>query len=212
MILNWMFPPRCTLCRTALTQTQTHGLCPDCLARIPQYRWRKTVLMPKTQGAAVALRYSGQVRKAMQRYKFLHQKQYAAWFAQQSLPVLQKHLAHWQPDIITYIPIGWWRLHTRGYNQSELIAARVAKACALPCTGLLRKRPFVGMQSRKSRSQRQKDVQSAFLAHNAQAIAGRRIVLLDDVWTTGATLHAASQVLLAQGAQAVFVFAVTKVP
>ena len=71
----------------------------------------------------------------------------ADWFAAQMSVALTARLDDWQPDLITYMPIGFLHYRKRGYNQAELLAKLTAKPLSLPCEATLRKRWFVGKQS-----------------------------------------------------------------
>ncbi|WP_087066605.1 ComF family protein [Intestinibacillus massiliensis] len=212
-LIRALFPQRCVLCRCRLAAKGDAVLCPSCAAQVrTEYRTQGQVLVDGTDGAAAALLYRGRVREAMHRYKFSRAKGYARWFAAQLAPVVGVWLDDWRPDCVTYVPVGAARYWGRGYNQSALVARRIAKQFGLPCVPLLRKSAFIGRQSAKNHAQRSKNVQHAFhLRRNAQT-AGKRILLVDDVLTTGATLSACAHVLREGGAERVFVVAMTKTP
>ena len=209
-----LFPPRCVLCRKPLDINGHNLLCPECEVNVRNYRWELPLYLPGAAGAAAALFYTGDVRSAMQRFKFQHHKKYLYWFASETLPVLRVRLKKWKPDLITYIPISWWREHTRGYNQCEQIARMAGMQYNLVCMGLLQKKPFARRQSRLNAEQRKENAMKAFYLPKwtEQHVKGRRIVVIDDIWTTGATLSAAISLLRHAGASRVYVLTMTKVP
>ena len=83
----------------------------------------------------------------MKRFKFSSAAYCADWFAAQMCAAHTSQLEEWQPNLITYMPIGLLHYRKRGYNQAELLAKLIAKPLSLPCEATLRKRWFVGKQS-----------------------------------------------------------------
>ena len=206
-----VFTKRCVLCGEMLPAAGTGKamLCPACAAEVrQQYRCTQTIRIPGAADAAAALYYTGKVRSAMQRFKFQHKQHYADWFAAQMLPLLANRLDAWQPDLVTYMPIGFLRLHERGYNQAELLAKAVAEPLGLPCTATLRKRAFTPKQSaQKNAAARQKNAERALRPLKNAEVRGKSVVLVDDIITTGATAAAAVKLLREMGAAKVSVLA-----
>ena len=115
-----------------------------------------------------------------------------------------------EADMIVPVPLHKRKLRERGYNQSELLTRCVARQLTLPCCeGLARVRP-TAPQVGLTDSQRQENVRNAFRCRNAGQISGRRILLVDDVMTTGATVASAAQALLDGGALRVSVLTVAR--
>ena len=206
-----VFTKRCVLCGEMLPAAGTGKamLCPACAAEVrQQYRCMQAIRIPGAADAVAALYYTGKVRSAMQRFKFQHKQHYADWFAAQMLPLLANRLDAWQPDLVTYMPIGFLRLHERGYNQAELLAKAVAEPLGLPCTATLRKRAFTPKQSaQKNAAARQKNAERALWPLENAEVRGKSVVLVDDIITTGATAAAAVKLLREMGAAKVSVLA-----
>lgn len=102
--------------------------------------------------------------------------------------------------IFVPIPLHAWRKWRRGYNQSELLARELARLLGAPCVSLLRRTRYTVTQTELSREERTENVRGAFaLNENAARVlamqSAREIVLIDDVYTTGATLYEAARVL-----------------
>ncbi|MCA0177652.1 MAG: ComF family protein [Proteobacteria bacterium] len=118
-------------------------------------------------------------------------------------------------DLVTALPLHASRLRARGYNQAWLIARRVARELTLPAVpDLLIRWRTTAPQTDLDEAQRQRNVAGAFMPAPAQAarIRGRRVALVDDVTTTGATACAAAQALLEAGAASVTLWAAVRTP
>ncbi len=114
------------------------------------------------------------------------------------------------PDLIIPLPLPWPRRLARGFNQTELLAWPLARELDLPCRRALARRFFARRQTGQSRSGRGRAAH--FLVCDPRAVAGRSILLIDDVVTTGATVRAASAVLRRAGARRIEVAVVGWTP
>ncbi len=110
---------------------------------------------------------------------------------------------HVVPHAVTFIPIHPARRRERGYNQAELIARGVADALGLPLLDVMRRTRYTGTQTALSEQQRLVNLHNAFSVHTPDLIRNARILLVDDVLTTGATLNTAAEALIAAGARRV---------
>ena len=107
-------------------------------------------------------------------------------------------------DLMTYIPISPLRRRKRGYDQTLLLARAAGKLLGMQPVRTLRKRNFVRPQSRtRGPGERQRNIRGKFRVRDPALVRGKRVLLIDDVLTTGATLSEASRVLLAAGAKSV---------
>ena len=105
-----------------------------------------------------------------------------------------------EADWITAVPLHWNRRRERGFNQSQLLARPVAEAAGLPVVrALARVRPTIP-QAGLSRNQRASNLRGAFRLRAGSEVRGKRIVVVDDVATTGATFEACARVLKRAGA------------
>jgi ComF family protein len=117
----------------------------------------------------------------------------------------------WTIDMLVPVPLHPQRLHERGYNQAQLLCETLAMQSGLPVitaalTRQLATRPQVGLNA----EQRHDNMRDAFAAVG-ELVAGRTVLLIDDVFTTGATLDSCAQALLHAGASAVYGLTVTSV-
>ena len=107
-------------------------------------------------------------------------------------------------DIVTYVPVSKKRKQERGYDQSYLLARETCRHWSVAPETLLQKtKDNVAQSSLSSREERQKNVVGAYVAVNEDKIKGQRILLIDDILTTGATLREAARVLREAGAEKV---------
>ena len=129
-----LYGHRCVLCGAdfPVTTSRTLQLCPDCAAAVRrEYRCNEVISIAGADGTIAPLYYRGTVQNAMKRFKFNGAAYCADWFAAQMSVALTSQLEEWQPDLITYMPIGFLHYRKRGYNQAELLAKLIAKP--LPC-------------------------------------------------------------------------------
>lgn len=172
-----LYGHRCVLCGAdfPVTTSRTLQLCPDCAAAVRrEYRCTEVISIAGADGTIAPLYYRGTVRNAMKRFKFSSAAYCADWFAAQMSVALTARLDDWQPDLITYMPIGFLHYRKRGYNQAELLAKLTAKPLSLPCEATLRKRWFVGKQSaQKDYAARQSNAKDAVLPKGGVDLTGK---------------------------------------
>jgi ComF family protein len=132
---------------------------------------------------------------------------FGAWLARAAGPLAA------EADLVAPVPLHRWRLFRRRYNQAALLAKAVASAAGLACApGLLVRVRATPSQGRLSRARRRLNVRGAFAVPPArrEAVEGRRVLLVDDVMTTGATVESAARCLTAAGARAVDVLTLAR--
>ena len=197
-LLDLLFPPRCAFCGAL----GGHGVCPACERALP---WCRTPLHERAEiGACLApLRYEGAVREALLAYKFRGSESRCEGFGGILAQAAAEHFSG-AFDLVTYVPVSKKRRRERGYDQSYLLAREACRCWNTAPETLLRKtRDNAAQSSLSSREERQKNVVGAYAAANKDKIKGRRILLIDDILTTGATLRETAKVLREAGAEAV---------
>lgn len=227
-ILDTLFPPRCFACNVLTAEQgslcascwggvefisapmcrrcgmpfgyEVEGDCMACLQAPPPY-----------DAARAVFRYEGGSRRLVTGYKYydrtLATPMFARWLARAGAEQLAA------ADCVVPVPLHRWRLLKRRYNQSALLAAGLAKLAGKPChAGALRRTRHTVQQAGLTREERQRNVEDAFAvpAERQAAIAGKAVLLVDDVLTTGATLHACAHALLAGGAKAVYILTLAR--
>lgn len=115
-----------------------------------------------------------------------------------------------QFDVIVPMPLHWRKRLQRGFNQSELLAKFVSRRSGIRVSNALRRRKRTDAQAGLTRSQRRTNVAGAFEVSRRSEVQGRHVLLIDDVFTTGATASACAGVLKRAGAQRVTVLTLAR--
>ncbi len=116
------------------------------------------------------------------------------------------------PDTIIAIPLHWRRYWQRGFNQSELLANSLSRQLKIPLVKALTRCRSTTMQQSLNAEQRQRNLHNAFAVTKPELIQGRRIALVDDVMTTGATATEVARTLLSAGAGEVHIWVLARTP
>ena len=201
-----LFPPKCVLCGKLLEKEES-DLCRQCRVEAPVYPNHKSAPQFLDSFAAVWY-YEGNGRKSLLRYKFHNARSFAPAYGRfLAMKLLQTHPEGF--DVLTWVPVSRRRKFRRGYDQVELIARAVGTELGMSPVRLLKKirhnRPQSGISDA---AQRRANVLGAYQMVPGQDISGKRILLLDDILTTGATAGEAARVLLTAGAKEVHCAAV----
>jgi ComF family protein len=205
-LINLLFPPKCILCGKLLEKNE-QDLCRECRVDSPEYPNRKENLQFLDSFTAVWY-YEGNVRRSLLRYKFYNYRSFAAGYGRLlAMKVMQSNPEGF--DCLTWVPVSRLRKFRRGYDQVELLAKAVGKELCMEPVPLLKKvrhnRPQSGISDA---SRRRANVLGVYRETNREAIAGKRILLLDDILTTGATAGECARVLLTCGAKEIHCAAV----
>ncbi len=199
LLLDLLYPPKCPFCGRILERGE-EGMCALCRQELP---WTEG---PDKEVAGCdaclsPLHYRDGVREGMHRYKFNGGAVHARLFGQLMAQCLHDR-GDGCADLITYVPLRPEKKRKRGYDQAELLARRVGELSGLPVQPTLEKIRTTGVQSQlHEEAERRANVSGAYRALPGAALAGRRVVLVDDVATTGATLSECAACLRAAGAE-----------
>ena len=201
LILTILFPPKCVLCGKLLKKGET-DLCGHCRTEAPLFPNRKRKLQFLDSFAAVWY-YEGSIRRSLLRYKFYGKRGYASAYGRLlAMEILKEHPDGF--DILTYIPISRLRRLRRGYDQVELIARAAARELGTEAIPTLRKIRSNPPQARiNGQAERRANVLGVYALREDGDVAGKKVVLVDDILTTGATMGEAARMLLTAGAKEV---------
>ena len=232
-LLDFFLPPKCSLCGSSLNPPSSERPCPSCLAGITFFssplclRCGIGFSSPAEQDhlcsrclagewafgkARAVCAYEGGIIEAISRFKF-------GGVARLARPLGAMMAEYGDPefpfpaiDLVVPVPLHSRRLRERGFNQSLLLARQVSKRRSIPLnfTALDRIRQ-TRPQTRLSGPERHKNVRGAFEVNAPGAVAGRKILLIDDVFTTGATIQECTESLLDAGAKEVHVLTLARV-
>lgn len=203
---NLFFPPKCILCRKVLSDQQT-DLCHECRANTPEMAKIK-LKFSFVAGWTALWYYKDMVRYSLLRYKFYNARSYGAAYGRLLAMKLQKKPLG-EFDMLTWVPVGSLRRWKRGYDQVELIARSAAAELGTEPVAALKKVRNTPAQSKLTTiAHRKANVLNAYRVTDPAAVKGKRVLLLDDIITTGATASECARVLLTAGAKEVYCAAV----
>jgi len=114
-------------------------------------------------------------------------------------------------DAVVPVPLHWWKRWQRGFNQSDLLARHVARRLMVPVKRCVRRVKRTGAQAGLTNAKRRSNVAGAFRAKGGRPLEGLRVLLIDDVMTTGATASACARALKSGGAKYVALLTVARV-
>jgi ComF family protein len=209
-VLDLLYPPRCLTCGAL-----ADSFCPRCRAQIHPVDALDPRVPPIPPGLTDVRSvgyHEGPLRAAVLRLKFEQKVALAAALGELLARELERVKPLWLPDALTPVPIHGSRRWDRGFNQAELLAAEVLSRSGVPLRAALKRVRQTPPQVGQTREQRAENLRGAFIIDPRVPVAGARMVLVDDVRTTGATLAECAAVLRAAGAAEVFGLTVTCVP
>ena len=204
---SFIAPPQCACCGDPFAEhLGEDALCAACLARRPLFRRARAALAYDTQSRRLVLPFKHGDRTDIARAC-------GGWMARAGAELLA------EADLIAPVPLHWRRLLVRRYNQAQLLARALARTIVRGQTGvrlapdLLRRRRWTGSQAGLRARERRRNVREAFDIHPrwAAEVAGKTVLLVDDVLTTGATAEACARVLQRGGVRHVDVLTLARV-
>ncbi len=152
--------------------------------------------------------YTGFGRELVHNFKFRNQPEMARTLARLAVPLLRE--CGEPMDIFVPVPLHFTRMWQRTYNQSAFFAGLCAGELGVPCVNALKRVKRTRHQAGLSREKRLKNLKNAFKVCDAASIAGKNVWLVDDVFTTGATLTEAANTLKKAGAAAVRILVIAR--
>ena len=199
--------PRCEICGGPLESAVSGAAqCARCLADRPHYRKAFAIARYRT----TAEDEPGSLPALIRRHKYGLDQSVGRALAEYLGDDFT--LAPADYDVVIPVPLHWRRLWWRGFNQAALLAAQLAARLDLPldATSFVRTR-FTNPQTARHHDERVRNVRRAFKVIRPDRVAGKRVLLVDDVMTTGATVDECARVLVRAGAASVDVFTLARV-
>lgn len=186
-------PPYCLFCRKSMQDR--HALCPKCLLMVvPIVPFDFHIGRNQNLRVYALSAYKDPLKKLIlaKHYNNAIPSIYIAKMICE-LPILE----YLEFDMIVFIPLHWTRYADRGFNQSEIFAREIAKKTGKPVVPLLIRSKKTAFQASLSAHQREQNVKDAFNLNAAYQhnVAGKKILIVDDLFTTGSTIKSAAQLL-----------------
>jgi len=228
VLLDLVYPPHCVLCEgsceryfcpeceKSLERIES-ATCGKCGHHIPEVT-RRSARCPSCAGkplffarAVAPCRYEGGVREMILRFKLAGHRALAKPLSELLIERLAEAGLAERADAVVPVPLHWRRMLSRGFNQSQLLSRHIAAHFGLPLLdGHLKRVVNTASQTTRSGAQRMLQLRGAFSVRRPKAIAGRTLLLIDDVMTTCATAAECSRELLDAGARKVYVATVAR--
>lgn len=203
LIKSFFFPVKCPYCERPIDYRE--AACEECLHKNFKNIFEREInVYDRTIVSNVApASYEGKVREAICKYKFCGKKDYACQFAAIMAKTFNERYSPDEYDFITSVPLSESRLKERGYNQAELLARELSRAIKIPYENVLKKVKDNKTQHDLNLEERIENVKGVYAVLDSNLVRGKRVLICDDIITTGSTLSECINELLKSGAKKV---------
>jgi len=226
-ILDIIYPVRCPICTEIVVPKGNHA-CPSCRERLPYVQEPKCMRCGKPieleekeycsdcerkhyhydKGFAV-WQYNEVMKKSIAGFKYYSKKEYAKFYVAEIIRLHGNHLLQLSPDALVPVPIHRSKYLQRGYNQADILARGIGKELGIPVlSDLLIRNKKTLPQKKLSGVERLRNLSEAFQFNDKTAMKQKqelkKIVLVDDIYTTGSTIEACTNVLKSAGITEVY--------
>lgn len=212
-LLRLVYPPKCVFCGTLL-EREEQDACKACLAELPWTDESSAVRTGRAFSRCVSPFFlTGKVHQALVDYKYHQRESYGVCFGRW-MGACARRCRSDPFDLVTWVPVSRRRLRERGFDQCRLLAVQVAKVYGMRPVRTLKKWKDVPSlaSSEASPAMRRKLVAGVYRVISPETVAGKRILLVDDIITTGSTLEEAAGTLRAAGAAEVCCVTAARTP
>lgn len=219
-ISDWIYPPKCIICQNILSLELPRWFCEQCRQKLVYIEKpvcikcgrqaenenttcplcaHKTFSFHRNVSLFV---YDGDIKDVIHRFKFGNHPEFGEGLAILMAEVFMREFDS-QIDCIVPIPMHRKKERSRGFNQAAILANGVSKAIGVPvCTGLSRKKQ-TKPQGSLSAAEREENVKNAFEVKERMFFQNKKVLLIDDVFTTGSTVESCAKTLISAGAKEV---------
>lgn len=218
-ILDMLYPRRCALCDRVLASYETY-LCRECSFHLTFRRGNTCLKCGRPSENAVCgqcrlhrysfeeclapFAYKGFIKDSIMRFKYHDRPEYARFFAAAILYYAGKRILEWKADALVPVPVHRSRLLKRGYNQAGLLAKELSKRTGIPLAEhLVARRKKTGAQKELGFSERKNNLKDAFV-YIGNTRAPERVIIVDDIFTTGSTMESLAVLLRENGAKKIY--------
>lgn len=223
--MNLIYPPRCPVCHDIIAPGCVM-ICTACVEKLPyvgMHVCRKcgkpvypeeefcsdclTIVHEYDQGMGVFL-YDDVMRVAISKFKYMGRKEYGTFFGRAAWDYAREQLTLWRPEVIVPVPVHRSKKIERGYNQAAVIGRELAEYTQLPIAeDVVIRKEKTKAQKELSPEERRQNLQQAFTP-GKNPFLWKRVLLVDDIYTTGSTVDAVSCVLKGMGAEEIYVLSI----
>ncbi len=193
--------PVCRICNKSLSNNPNVTICNECALSSRSFDKSRSLFA-----------YKGTIKKLIHDYKYCNKTYYYKLFSYLLIKYMKEN-RYINFDYITAVPLHKIKLRRRGFNQSKILAKQIGKFFNIPYIEILKRNNNTEKQSNLSKYARQKNLQNAFAIANNKIpslIKDSDILIIDDIFTTGATVEECSKVLKQNGANRVFVLTIAR--
>lgn len=231
-LLDIFFPPLCHICKGHLADAGDIHVCAPCLDKLQfinsplctvcgvpfvteggaDHPCGPCIIHPPPHTAArSALFFEGGVQQLIHHFKYEHNVRLRRPLGLLTARHLAGFVAEVKPDLLLPVPLHRKRLRWRGYNQAVLLGEILAREWGVPLQrDNLRRIRWTEPQTHLAAAERARNVRGAFAVRNRDVLAGKRVILVDDVFTTGSTVEECAATLQRAGVAAVYVVTVAR--
>lgn len=199
--LRRLQPPLCSKCSKPIDYGASPCLCPDCIEHEKSF---ETVKSPFS--------YEGLVKDGIYSFKYYNKPYFYKLFGSCLLRFMKEN-DYTNFDYITSVPLHRSKMRTRGYNQAQLLAEYISKSLLIPYVDALKRTKKTIKQSQQGKEDRRENLKGAFAIkspHKNEKIKKSRVLLVDDVYTTGSTADECAKTLLNFGVLKVYVITIAR--
>lgn len=191
-VISYVDEPVCLLCGKRVADDSVI-YCSDCESHKHFY-----------DQATAVYDYSNNIKDSIYRFKYYNKREYAKAYASEIATHKKDIIRFWNPDAIIPVPIHRNKLRIRKFNQAELMAIELGRLLSIPVleNGLIRSKETIPMKE-LSNTDRIKNLENAFQV-NKKVVKYKKLMVVDDIYTTGSTLDACAKALKAIGAESVY--------
>lgn len=190
--LKYIREPICKKCGKQLLEEEKE-YCEDCKKRIHYF----------DSGIGV-FAYTGSIKNAIYEFKYKDMKVYGKFFGMKMAEYAKGYINHWKADVIVPVPVSKKKYLKRGYNQAEILAKELSKNCNIPMDAtVLYRIKDTRPQKEMTRESRKKNLENAFII-SGNVVKYKKVILVDDIYTTGSTIDECAKALKAAGVEKVF--------
>lgn len=225
-VKNLLFPRRCPLCDQVIPMDRL--VCETCSGKLPYLREPLCKKCGKSLGdvrqeycrdcirkkhtflaGRAVFAYEGRMKESLYRFKYSNRREYSAFYAKEAAKVRGDWIRRCGVEAIIPVPLHRKRRQKRGYNQAEVFARELGERMDLPvCANLVSRVKNTRPQKELNQAERQKNLKKAFII-NRSIVQLNRVLLVDDIYTTGSTVDAVAQALRDAGVKEVYVLCIS---